>query len=72
MLLNTITIEIINRINVEEQVREVEKESNKIIGVNNRNIRRNNIKFTKTIHYVRGDKENKEEKTREKVVKKEI
>jgi len=48
------------------------RRSDKVIEASNRNIRRNNIKFTKTINYVRGDKENKEEKTRERVVEEEI
>jgi len=48
------------------------RRSDKVIEASNRNIRRNNIKFIKTINYVRGDKENKEEKTRERVVEEEI
>ena len=63
-LLNIIVTEILDRINVKEQIREVEEEE--VI------VRGNNIKFTKTINYIRESKENEKERTRKRVVEKRI
>ena len=48
------------------------RRSNEVIEASSRNARGNNIKFTKTINYIRGNKKNEKERTRKRVDEKRI